>query len=129
MDSSYPNLNLQAGSPCIDAGAYLTTVTSANGIGRIFQVSDSRYFMDGWGITGVQGDEIQLYGTSQRARIIKIDYSTHTITVDKDLTWTQNQGVSLAYEGAGPDIGAHEFSDTSPPPPKNLRIIYPLLLE
>jgi hypothetical protein len=122
MDSTYPNLNLKADSPCIDAGTYLTTVTSTSGSGKSLKVADSRYFTDGWGITGVQGDEIQLYGTSQRARIIKIDYSNNTITVDTDLTWTQNQGVSLVYEGSGPDIGAHEYEQNLPTPLKNLKI-------
>ena len=103
-----PDLHLQADSPCIDAGAYPTWITSASGSGTQFQVADARYFMDGWGIPGVQGDEIQLAG-GQRGRIKDVDYGTNLITVDRLLTWTQNQGISLAYEGAAPDLGAYEF--------------------
>jgi len=103
-----PDLHLQADSPCIDAGAYPTWITSATGSGSQFQVADARYFMDGWGIPGVQGDEIQLAG-GQRGRIKDVDYGTNLITVDRLLTWTQNQGISLAYEGAAPDLGAYEF--------------------
>ena len=48
-------------------------------------------------------------GTSQRARITHVNYSTNTLTVDKNLTWTQNQGISLAYAGSAPDLGAYEY--------------------
>ena len=70
--------------------------------------------MDGWGI--VQGDLIQLSGNTQRARITSVNYSTKVITVDTSLTWTQNQGVALAYEGSSPDAGAIEYSTTTPTP-------------
>lgn len=103
-----PDLRLQADSPCIDTGTYPTRITSAAGSGTQFQVGDARYFIDGWGIPHVQGDEIQL-ADGQRARITKINYETNLITVDRLLTWTRNQGISLAYEGAAPDLGAYEF--------------------
>jgi len=103
-----PDLRLQASSPCIDAGAYPTSITSTAGSGTQFQVGDARYFIDGWGIPHVQGDEIQLAG-GRRARITNVDYATNMITVDQVLTWTQNQGISLAYVGSAPDLGAYEF--------------------
>ena len=67
--------------------------------------------MDGWGMQalGVLGDIIQLEGQTKRAKIINVDYSTNTITVDESLTWTKGQGVSLAYSGNKPDIGAYEY--------------------
>ena len=103
-----PDLHLRANSPSIDAGAFPTKITSAAGSGTQFQVGDARYFMDGWGIPHVQGDEIQL-ANGQRARITNVNYETNMVTVDKVLTWTLNQGISLAYEGAAPDLGAYEF--------------------
>jgi hypothetical protein len=109
MDASLPDLRLESNSPCKDAGTYLTTVTSPSGSGSAFQVVDAGYFMDGWGIAGVQGDEIQLFGSAQRARITALDYSTNMITVDRILTWTQNQGINLSYEGEAPDAGAYEI--------------------
>jgi hypothetical protein len=109
MDSSLPDLDIQAGSPCRDAGTYLTTITSTSGSGTVFQVADAGYFMDGWGISGVEGDEVQVVGTSQKARITNVNYETNTITVNAAITWTQNQGIALAYVGAAPDIGAHEY--------------------
>jgi len=123
-DSTLPNLDLQSTSPCIDQGMYLTTITSATGSGTSFVVDDAEYFTDGWGITGVDGDMIQVFGTTQRARITSVNYGTATITVDTSLTWTQNQGISLVYEGSAPDIGAYEVHQASAPSaPKNLRII------
>jgi hypothetical protein len=103
-----PDLHLQAGSPCIDAGTYPTTITSAASSGMQFQVVDARYFFDGWGIPHVQGDEIQL-SDGQQARITNVNYETNMITVDRVLVWTMNQGISLVYVGAAPDLGAFEF--------------------
>jgi len=103
-----PDLHLRSDSPCIDAGTYTTRITSASGSGMQFQVGDARYFIDGWGIPHVQGDEVQL-PDGQQARITSVNYETNSITVDRVLTWTMNEGISLVYEGAAPDLGAYEF--------------------
>jgi hypothetical protein len=66
--------------------------------------------MDGWGI--IEGDFIQLGGQTQRVRITNVDYSSNTITVHQSLSWTNAQGVSLAYEGSAPDLGAYEYGQT-----------------
>ncbi len=122
-DSSLPDLHVQAGSPCVDGGTHLTTITSASGSGVSFKVTDAGYFMDGWGISGVPGDEIRLIGSTQSARITSVDYSTGTITVDRALSWSQNQGLALSYEGSAPDIGAYESAlPGRPPAPTNLRM-------
>ena len=65
--------------------------------------------MDGWGIPGVQGDRIQILGTTQKAKITSVNYDTNTIVVDTNLTWTMGQGIALAYEGSTPDLGAFEY--------------------
>ena len=113
MDADYPDLRLQSNSPCIDAGGPLTTISSPSGSGTVFTVVDAGYFMDGWGIARVQGDLIQIVGTSRRARISNVNYATNTITVDATLTWTRGQGIALAYEGAAPDAGAFEYGSQS----------------
>jgi hypothetical protein len=122
MNSLLPDVNLQAGSPCVDRGVPLTSITSPSGSGTVFQVEDAGYFTNGWGV--VEGDEIQLLGTTHRARITNVDYQTHTLTVNAGLTWSQNQGVSLAYEGTAPDVGAHEAgpAGSRPSAPQNLII-------
>jgi hypothetical protein len=110
---SLPDFHLQASSPCIDSGGALTRITSAAGSGKTFSVEDAAYFMDGWGIQGIAGDEIRLLGGDQRARITAVDYAAHSITVDSSVTWSQNQGVCLAYIGRAPDIGAYEYGTGS----------------
>lgn len=122
-DSSLPDLHLQSGSPCINMGEWLTTIRSSSGSGTSLTVSDAGYFMDGWGI--IEGDLIQLEGQTQTARITDVDYNTNNITVDINLTWTEGQGLSLAYKGSAPDIGAYEFlGETSKlDSPKNLHIL------
>jgi len=104
---SNPDFTLQSDSPCIDIGGYLTTISSATGNGNSFVVEDSRYFTDGWDI--IQGDIIQLEGSAHAVQIVSIDYQSGSITIDQAISWTQGQGIALAYEGSAPDIGAHEF--------------------
>jgi len=108
MNADYPDFHLNANSPCIDKGSFLTTITSPSGSGTTFTVADAGYFTNGWWISGVDGDDIQIVGTSQKARIINVNYGTKTITVSSALTWTQNQGIALAYIGSAPDAGAFE---------------------
>jgi beta-glucanase (GH16 family) len=107
------DFHLATSSPAIDAGTLLTTTTSA-GSGTVIPVLDSGYFFDGYGI--IQGDTIQI-GT-QTAIITAVDYVANKLTLNKSLTWTLGQGVSLPYKGSAPDIGAYEFTpaaDITPP--------------
>lgn len=108
-DSGLPDLRLASNSPCRDVGTFLTTIISVSGSGTTFAVADAGYFMDGWGIPRVEGDEIQIVGTLQKARIISVNYTTNTIEVNTSLNWTQGQGIALAYVGSAPDVGAHEY--------------------
>jgi hypothetical protein len=106
------DFHLLSTSPAIDAGVFLTT-TTGSGTGTIISVADAAYFIDGFGI--VEGDMIQLQGQSARAQIVSIDYSTNKITVDTQMSWASGLGMSLAYEGTAPDIGAYEFSGNATP--------------
>ncbi len=101
------NLNLQASSPMIDAGNWLTTITSTSGSGSSFTVMDAGFFIDGFGM--VSGDIIQIEGQSETIRINRIDYTTKTLSVDRSITWTQELGVALPFSGSKPDMGAYEF--------------------
>ena len=113
MNADLPDLHLQASSPCIDKGSSLTTITSPTGSGTTLTVADAGYFIDGWGIAGVNGDDVQIVGTTQKARITNVNYQTNTITVDTTLSWTQGQGLALAYAGSAPDVGAFEFGTSN----------------
>lgn len=106
LKADLPDFRLRPGSPCIDAGVFLTH-TTGEGEGREIAVVDAGYFTDGWGI--VQGDQIQLEGSTLRLPVVDVDYEANVIRVDREVSWRQGQGVSLPYEGAGPDMGAHEF--------------------
>lgn len=103
--TTQPDLHLQAGSPAINAGGFLTTTVNASS-GTVMVVVDASYFTDGFGI--IEGDLIQLQGQTARARIVNVDYTLNTITLDTTLTWEAGLGLTLTYEGVAPDIGAYE---------------------
>lgn len=123
VDLAKRDFRLQSSSPCIDAGTFITTATSA-GSGTQLPVADARLFVDGFGIA--EGDAIQLKGQTQVAKITSINYGTNTLTLDRTLTWTQGQGVSVPYVGSAPDIGALEYGSpaltAAPAAPTNLKV-------
>ena len=106
---------LRPGSPAIDAGVHLTTAASA-GSGTTLVVSDAGYFIDGWGIPGVEGDSIKIEGEAP-VRIVKVDYGTNTLTLSGARSWAAGARVfyyrSDRFQGNAPDIGAHESVSTS----------------
>ncbi len=117
-----PDFSLQSNSPCIDAGAFLTRVTSSSGSGNSITVADPYFFQSGMG--GIQGDWIQLQGQSNTAQITAINGSN--LVLNRSLTWTKGQGVSLPYKGTAPDVGAFEYTPpdlTRPDPPSNLHVV------
>lgn len=135
-DSTLPNLDLQAGSPAINAGGALTTVATADtGSGTSLVLADARYFQDGtYAPAGtVSADWIAVGTVSNVVQISSINYSTNTITLansisrnGNDPVWLfkKSDGVQVLY-GSAPDAGAYEFQQTDGPPsaPRNLRII------
>lgn len=108
VNEGLPGLRLTAGSPMIDAGAFVTR-TVGGGSGNVLGVEDVGYFYDGFGIPGETGDLIQLEGGSSTARIIGIDYKNRALALDQSITWTPGQYLHLRYSGVRPDIGAFEF--------------------
>jgi hypothetical protein len=105
VDPLWDDYHLRSDSPCIDAGRHLTTAT-AGGSGSRLPVADSSYFCDGFGLIG--GDALMVAGGGT-ARVIAIPDS-HTLILDRDLTWDKGAGVSLVYQGEGPDIGVFELA-------------------
>ena len=108
-DETVHDFTLQTGSQMINAGTFLTIVTSPSGSGSQITVEDAGYFFDGFGIVGEVGDLIQLEDQTQTARILSINYGTNILTLDTSLDWTAGQGVSLPFSGTKPDMGAFEF--------------------
>ncbi|HBG07223.1 MAG: hypothetical protein A2075_09595 [Geobacteraceae bacterium GWC2_58_44] len=93
-----------AGSPVKDAGASLTTITSASGSGTTITVDDAYYFSDGFGI--INGDNVQI--NNQLVAIKAVNYATNTLTLARSISWTEGDAVNLPYSGKAPDIGAFE---------------------
>lgn len=108
IDAANHDFHLRPTSRLIDAGVFLTRTVSA-GSGTSLRVEDAGYFTDGYGIPGETGDSIRLQDDARTAHVIAIDRAAGILTLDKPLSWTGGQGVSLAYAGGRPDIGAFEF--------------------
>lgn len=106
-DGGGRDFSLQPGSPLVDAGGFLTQAIS-DGSGTSLPVADARFFYDGFGIDGEVGDVIQIEGQTETVTVVGVDLDTHTLTLSAPLTWTADQGVTLAYWGTAPDIGAFE---------------------
>ena len=114
-----PDLTLQAESPAIDAGTYLTQAAGAGTDSVTLTVDDALYFQDGtWGssLSDVQADWIAIGTVTNVAQIESIDYPTNVITLTVPMTWADNANIWLyrdsdgtrVLSGAAPDQGAHE---------------------
>jgi hypothetical protein len=100
------NLRLQSGSPSINAGAAVTTVSSSDGSGTTFNVANGDLFCDGYGI--VDGDRITVGGTTTRITGI----SSNAVTVADSVTWTNGMAVYWGTDTT-PDIGAFPFASAA----------------
>ena len=107
------NFGLSAGSPAIDAGTAVTVATAGGSNSTTLSVDDAYFFYDGFGIT--QGDDIRIGGGSA-VRISSVDYANNTLTLSEPRTWTSGAGVTPAYSGNAPDIGAFESGGSAVPP-------------
>ncbi len=117
VDVANKDFHLDQNSPCIDAGDFLTRTTSG-GTGTEIPLEKIIYFCDGFGI--VEGDLIQLEGQTQRVRITSVDAENSSVSVNQSISWSQGDGVALAYSGSAPDIGAFEYYATSGIPASTL---------
>jgi hypothetical protein len=103
-DSGSHDYHLQSDSPAIGLGKAITTVTSPNGQGSSFDVSDGGFFSDGHGIA--EGDIIKV-GSNDPVRITQI--VSNTISVDSDISWSHGDGVFWRHQDGNPDAGAYEY--------------------
>jgi hypothetical protein len=116
-----PDLHLQAGSPCKNAGTHLTHAAGAGSGVTTLVVLDALYFQDGtWGSALTHGvtlfpDWIAIGTVGNVVAISSIDYATNTITLASPMTWTDNapiwlyknsSGVRVLY-GSAPPLGAN----------------------
>ena len=113
VDELKPDLNLKRDSPMIDRAGPLTVTRSA-GEGTALPVGDVYWVSDGFTIPGEPGDEIQLLGTTDTARVVRIDFTARTLILDRSLSWRSGQGVALKFAGIAPDFGAGEYKPGTP---------------
>jgi len=130
--------HLQAGSPAIGAGTYLTTVGSGDaGSGTSLVVKDASYFQDGYGLSNaystVHPDCIAVGTASNNVCVTAVNYSTNTLTLASSISRSAGEGVYLyrksdgvqVLTGSAPDLGAYPYgSGTNPPvPPSGLAAV------
>ena len=110
---------LQAGSPALNAGTYLTTVASGDsGFGTSLVVNDAAYFQDGYGLTNanstVSGDCISVTTVGNHVCVTAVNYSTNTLTLATGITRSSGDSIWLYSDsggivrltGSAPNIGA-----------------------
>lgn len=105
VDPINNDFNLGASSSCIDAGTNLTLTNGAD-TGTVITVDNANFFMDGWGL--ITGDII-FVGDDSDLLITNVDYDAKTITVNRSITWTDDEEVGFSFYGNAPDIGAYEY--------------------
>ena len=131
--------HLQAGSPAIAAGTFLTTVAAGDsGSGTSLVVADATYFQDGFGLSNafstVQGDCIAVGTASNHVCVTAVNYTTNTLTLSSPISRSDGQGVYLysksdgvqVLTGSAPDMGAFPYtggSANSPAPPSGLAAV------
>ena len=126
---------LNAGSPAIDTGTYISNVTQAT-TGTSITVTNPDLFHGNLGLKDINGDLIDGMlvtfctgtncSTNVSAEITSVNYSTSTITVTPSVTTIYDAGspkditvttqISLRMSGDAPDIGAKETGYEDPPP-------------
>lgn len=120
-----PNLELQAGSPCIRAGQHLTLANGAGTASTTLAVDDARPFQDGtWGsaLSDMRPDWIAIGTVTNVVEVESVDYELKVITLASPMTWADNapvwlyirsDGTRVLY-GSAPDIGAHPYVGEAP---------------
>src|SRR5690606_12128732 len=116
--SSLDGYSLKPGSSGVDGSVFLTEVTSS-GRSKVVPVADTRFFSNGFGI--VDGDRIQLEGTTSSVEVVEVDHAAGTLTLQREVEFSSRQGIALQFSGAAPDVGAVEYR-TRPGPLPNFSI-------
>jgi len=118
------DFKLSPSSPAIDTGIHLTKTTSS-GSGTSIPVEDANFFSDGFGVSA--GDKV-IVGNNGLVIVQNVDYENNIIIVDRNVSWSRGDPVSLNYSGEAPDVGAFEegiFVGITPPDPTSVRPVPP----
>jgi hypothetical protein len=115
------DFTLKSGSSLIEAGTWLTEITSSSGNGNTFTVADPKYFSDGFGV--IPGDQIQIENQKTVIRVKSVNYYNNIIVLESSIAWNKGDGISLPYTGNKPDIGAFEYTSPEHLVPPKLYIV------
>jgi len=107
VDPEGDDYRLSDRSPCIDGGKALASARET-GSGRRMPVDDARWFFDGFGIPGEQGDLVFVGPEKKEARVLEADIESQILTLDRELAWSGGDTISMPYTGRAPDLGAYE---------------------
>ncbi len=116
VDVGNRDYRLAGGSAGIDAGTPLT-IALGEGRGRALPVADGRWFYDGFGIEGEEGDLIAVGEGENLARIERVElryYRAALLHLDREVEWADGMPISLPWSGSAPDVGAYEHGATHP---------------
>ena len=128
------DFTLQSGSPAIDAGTFLTYITSTSGSGSTPSVNNIYILHGNLGIlnasgASITGMEISLFDAVNgiQNREITSTYGS-TITLNSSASWIYDAGhptdpayttqIALRFTGSAPDIGAYEYPQAQAEQPK-----------
>jgi hypothetical protein len=124
------DFHLQAGSPAIAAGTFLTTANGSGSSSTSLVVNDANYFQDGYGLSNaystVSGDCIAVTTVTNHVCVSAVNYSTNTLTLASPISWSNGDPIWLysksdgvqVLTGSAPDMGAYPYGGgTNPPAP------------
>ena len=133
------DFHLQAGSPAIAAGTYLTTASGSGSSSTSLVVASVSFFQDGYGLSNsystVQGDCISVTTVSNHVCITSVNYSTNTLTLASPISWSNGDHIWLysksdgvqVLTGSAPDMGAFPYGSGggggTPTPPTGLAAV------
>lgn len=107
VDAEHDDFRLRPDSACRDSGEPLAYATD-DGAGTVLALDDVRWFYDGFGIPGEEGDLVMIGAARTLARVREVDTSNRRLVLDRSVTWKKGDGVSLPYTGSASDLGAYE---------------------
>jgi len=100
------DMSLQSGSPALNNGIPLAEATGT-GYGNQIPVSHAFYFYPQVQILNliVPGDNI-FVGANENLEILSIDYENNILVIDKQISYSTGDKISLSRYGMTPNIGA-----------------------
>ena len=118
LDEVRNQFTLTSGSAAVDKGDFLTKTTNSGTNSKVVKVDDPYYFAGGETPSGIradlgwdgiiEGDVIQI--GNDIVKIVSIDYDKKILNVDRSISWSSGEGVSMPYSGSKPDIGLFEIT-------------------